>query len=30
MATKIIDSYENPIAAVEAGAENEKVCLTTR
>ena len=30
MATKIIDSYENPIAAVEAGAENEKVRLTTR
>ena len=29
MATRIIDSYENPIIGVNASAEGEKVCLST-
>ena len=30
MATQIINSYENPVSAIEAGAEGESVTLTAR
>ena len=29
MATKIIDSYENPIIGINAAADDERVCLRT-
>ena len=29
MATKIINSYENPIIGINAAAEDERVCLHT-
>ena len=29
MATKIINSYEDPIIGINAAAENEHVCLQT-
>ena len=29
MATRIIDSYENPIIGIHAAAEEETVCLST-
>ena len=30
MATKIIDSYEAPIAGISAGVDQDSVCLTAR